>query len=68
MTGGRNSKKFTSNGSMKDVLSSTEIYVGSVWTYAAPLPSKRSHMSAATLDNSVFVFGEFLCFKANKSV
>ena len=40
-------------------LSSTEIYVGSDWTYAASLPSKRSSFSASTLDNSVFVFGEF---------
>ena len=40
-------------------LTSTEIYDGSSWTYAASLPSKRSSFSASTLDNSVFVFGEF---------
>ena len=41
-------------------LSSTEIFVGSVWSYAASLPSKISDMPALTLDNSVFVFGEWL--------
>ena len=54
VTGGRVSSKKS--------LSSTEIYVGSVWTYAASLPSKISYMPAVTLDNSVFVFGEWLLY------
>ena len=40
-------------------LSSTEIYLGSTWSYAASLPSARAWLSAATLDNSVFVFGKY---------
>ena len=51
VTGGR--------GSRSRFLSSTEIFVGSVWSFAASLPSKISDMPALTLDNSVFVFGEF---------
>ena len=39
--------------------SSTEIYRHSAWSYAASLPSPRSYFSAATVDNSVFVFGKF---------
>ena len=51
VTGGKSSKsKF---------LSSTEIYWGSVWSYAAPLPTRRAYMPAITLDNSLFVFGQF---------
>ena len=50
VTGGRVSSKKS--------LSSTEIFVGSVWSYAASLPFKISYMPALTLDNSVFVFGE----------
>ena len=52
VTGGRISSRRS--------LSSTEIFVGSVWSYAASLPSKISDMPALTLDNSVFVFGEWL--------
>ena len=52
VTGGRRSRRRS--------LSSTEIFVGSVWSYAASLPSKISDMPALTLDNSVFVFGERL--------
>ena len=54
VTGGRVSSKKS--------LSSTEIFVGSVWSYAASLPSKLSDMPALTLDNSVFVFGEWLLY------
>ena len=52
VTGGRDSRM--------RFLSSTEIFFGSVWSYAASLPSKISDMPALTLDNSVFVFGEWL--------
>ena len=49
---------------MDGFLSSTEIYVESAWSYVASLPSPaRIGLSAATLDNSVFVFG--LYFKLN---
>ena len=43
-----------------DYFSSTEIYLESTstWSYAAALPSSRYGISAATLDNSVFVFGK----------
>ena len=53
MTGG-------SNGSY--VLSSTEIYVLSAWSYATSLPSPRYSLSATTVANSVFVFGKFFSF------
>jgi len=41
------------------ILSSTELYLESTstWSYAASLPSARSGISAATLDNSIFIFG-----------
>ena len=39
-------------------LSSTEIYQQSTWSYAASLPSPRSGLSAANVENSVFVFGK----------
>ena len=39
---------------------STEIYAYSVWSFAAPLIPGRAEFLALTLDNSVFVFGEFL--------
>ena len=41
--------------------SSTEIYSDSTatWSFAAPLPSPRQTIMSATLDNSVFVFGEY---------
>ena len=46
-----------------NLLSSTEIYLDvdstSAWSYAASLPSARECMVSATLDNSVFVFGEY---------
>jgi len=50
-----------SDGSGVDgFLSSTEIYVESAWSYIASLPSPaRIGLSAATLDNSVFVFGGY---------
>ena len=40
--------------------SSTEIYseLTAKWSFAAPLPSARAGISAANLDNSVFVFGK----------
>ena len=38
------------------ILSSTEIYVNSVWSYAASLPSPRYVFSAATVDGRVHVF------------
>ena len=41
-------------------LSSTEIYVNLAWSYAASLPSPRSYLSAATVINSVLVFGKIL--------
>ena len=51
---------YSTNKQKEDfLLSSTEIYVGSAWIYAASLPSRRSHMPAFTLENSVFVFGKF---------
>ena len=45
-------------------LSSTEIYLESTstWSIAAALPSGRSGLSAATLDNSVFVFGKDISY------
>ena len=46
-------------------LSSTEIYSGSAWAYAASLPSPRYGLSAATVDNSVFVFGLYFNFRFN---
>ena len=39
------------------LLSSTEIYVLSAWSYAASLPSPRDKLSATTVANSVFIFG-----------
>ena len=42
----------------RDTLSSTEILLGSGWSYAASLPSGRKSLKAVTLDNSVFVVGE----------
>ena len=53
VTGGKDSEK--------NLLSSTEIYVdsASAWSFAAPLPSARYDFPAASLDNSVFVFGQF---------
>ena len=41
--------------------SSTEIYVysSSAWSYAASLPSARKQSMSASLDNSVFLFGEY---------
>ena len=41
-------------------LSSTEIYDGSKWSFAASLPSGRNAPAAVTLDNSVLLFGELL--------
>ena len=41
-------------------LSSTEIYDGTDWSYAASLPSKRFQHVAVTLDNSVFALGELI--------
>ena len=46
------------------LLSSTEIYVQSAWSYAAPLPSPRRFLSASTVDNSVFVFGNVFKFSS----
>ena len=45
-----------------DHFSYTEIYVGTAkyWSAAEALPTPRDLVSALTLDNSVFVFGEFL--------
>ena len=42
-------------------VSSSELYVdsASAWSYAASLPSPRSSLTAATLGNSVFVFGDY---------
>ena len=56
VTGGKDSQE--------NLLSSTEINVdpawhASVWSFAAPLPSARYDFPAASLDNSVFVFGQF---------
>ena len=45
-------------------LSSTEIYVQSAWSYAASLPSPRRFLSASTVDNSVFVFGNVFKFSS----
>ena len=39
-------------------MSSVEIYVHPAWSYGTSLPSPRNALSAATLDNSVFVFGK----------
>ena len=49
VTGGYTSGGYTS---------STEIYKNNNWTLVAPLPQARFYVSAATLDNSVFVFGK----------
>ena len=46
------------------LLSSTEIYVQSAWSYAASLPSPRRFLSASTVDNSVFVFGNVFKFSS----
>ena len=48
-----------------EMLSSTEIYVNSAWSSAASLPSPRSFISSATVNNSVFVFGLYIYFKLN---
>jgi len=46
----------------RNSLSSTEIYSESTsrWSYVASLPSGRYGISAATLDNFVFVFGKII--------
>ena len=44
-------------GGLKKI-SSTEIYKQSAWSYVASLPFPHSSFSAATVDNSVFVFGK----------
>ena len=46
-----------SGSSPANFLSSTEIYAQSAWSYIASLPSPRNGLSAATVGNSVFVFG-----------
>ena len=38
-------------------ISSTEIYVKSTWSYVSSLPSGRGYLSAATVDNVVYIFG-----------
>ena len=45
----------------ENFLSSTEIYSDSTatWSFASALPSPRQTIMSATLDNSVFVFGEY---------
>jgi len=55
VTGGR-------DGPSEQHLSSTEIYTQTSWSPAASLPSPRYGLSAATVDNSVFVFGLYFYF------
>ena len=45
-------------------ISSTEIYKQSAWSYVASLPFPHSSFSAATVDNSVFVFGKNFKFSS----
>ena len=40
-----------------EYLSSTEIYVDSEWKYVASLPTPRQFLALATIDNTVFAFG-----------
>ena len=40
-------------------LSSTEIYIESVWSFSQSLPTPRVYFSAATVGNSVYIFGWF---------
>lgn len=54
VTGGR------MNATGNPYLSSTEIYSDSTWTYAAPLPSARAYLPAATFGNSLMVFGKIV--------
>ena len=48
------------NATGNPYLSSTEIYSDSTWTYAAPLPSARAYLPAATFGNSLMVFGKIV--------
>ena len=59
VTGGT---KFTSDGWTG--LASTEVLKpGGTWRLTAPLPSPRAGLSAAVLNNNIFVFGEnILCY------
>ena len=47
-----------------DQLDSTEVMeAGGTWRLTAPLPSARSTLSAAVVNNNIFVFGEnILCY------
>ena len=38
-------------------LSSTEIYLDSAWSFSHSLPTPRAYFSAATVGNSVYIFG-----------
>ena len=39
-------------------ISTVEIMVAETWSFVASLPSPRYYHKAATLENSVFVFGK----------
>ena len=45
-------------------VTSAEVYEKSTWSYVASLPSTRGDLSAATVDNSVFLFGEICKFSS----
>ena len=40
------------------VVSSTEIYLSSQWSFAASLPSPNSGVRASTVQNSIYVSGK----------
>ena len=42
----------------RDNLDSTEILEDNNWRITAPLPSARGYLSAASIDNKIFVFGK----------
>ena len=50
VTGGR--------GDSNNILDSTEILEDTTWKITAPLPSARYDLSAASIDNKIFVFGK----------
>ena len=53
-----NQALLVTGGSDGSDLSSTEIYTNGIWKIGAALPSPRNYLMAATVDNSVFVFGK----------
>ena len=45
-------------GAQQWALDSTEIMENDIWRLSAPLPSARFGLKAASLENTIFLFGE----------